>query len=779
MFKIFPCVSRNLRIVRSFRVFILIDRASMKSPLASKNFSHHIKRLRAFLNALFVALILPCAVSAQDRIFYPHVLDNQLWQIVESSADEVQPLQEICATLLENLNAVVTHIEQNPEQPCPAFSRFEESVRTLDVLRTSWSAKGSDREESYVPSTAALEEITLALQRRVYIWRALLKAEEAEASPVTTLYDKSFSDVDRLKERTIAVEQYFTRSRRTADYKAGLTWCDYLETQSWLTELEACRQPAVMPIRLVSTASPAISVEMLTTLSGRANTTIHRLESPTLTNEQRAFLNHPTVKVWKEELQSWMADTVTPVNVLRFLEQYEATGGMSDMRALSRFIEQLTMSKTAEYQQLGESVRRQYGMPNVRFFLSGALLNNHLPPAVSEIASFRDVIQSQPTVGRRQTETEMEVSLIPHPTRVLTALDVGVDLATISRSDAFATQLFSTGRALIIARKTIELTENGFLTEPCEARIVGHQMRLARVDTDFDGVPVLSGLFRGVVFNQYESKSREARTEIQRKMIRQVRNQIDRETAIRLQPINERIKILSQYADEEFDLQVEKRDSRTAEDWLITAWGIRSKDALSSCTPAPETQSGSFADVKIHESLPNMLLGKLEFEGKQGTVAEFKAALAEKFRQPALAKPEENDHVEVTFASYNPVVVRFVDGRIELTISIASLRLLGQTHRNFQVIVWYKPAYDSEGRLVLERDGYISLVNVRVREQFVMRAAFGKIFPVSRPLPLVPKVLENDPQFEYLTTGHCRIEKGWLALALVEKPEQDEASPTQ
>jgi len=99
---------------------------------------------------------------------------------------------------------------------------------------------------------------------------------------------------------------------------------------------------------------------------------------------------------------------------------------------------------------------------------------------------------------------------------------------------------------------------------------------------------------------------------------------------------------------------------------------------------------------------------------------------------------------------------------------------MGETHRNFQVIVRYKPAYDSEGHLVLERDSYISLVNVSTRQQLVLRAAFGKIFPMSRPFPLVPKMFESDPQFNYVTTGHCRIEKGWFALALVERPLDNE-----
>ena len=749
----------------------------MQSPLALNNCGKRIVNTGTYLFAVLFTFVLFGTVSTQGHEssivafeLYPRALDFQLRRIVESPADEVQPLREICTVLLYDLNAIVVHIERTPAEPCPELQRFEETVKVFETLHTSWTVKNTV-EEPYIPSATALDEISQALQRRLYIWKALLQAEVAEATPLTTLYGKCFDDVERLKERTLAVEQYFAKARRVVQYRPGQTLRDYLETQSWLTELEACR-PAIQPVRLVSLSMPSIPVEILKTLSGRANATIQRLESPTLTNEQRTFLNHPVVNTWKEELQSWTADTVTPIRLLHFLEQYEVTGGMSDMKALSRFIDQLAYSKTAEYRQLGDSVRRQYGMANVRFFLSNPLLNNHLPPGVSEIASFRDVIQSQPTVGRRQTETEFAVSFVPHPTRVLTSLDVEVDLATFSRSDAFATQLFNTGRTLVVAQKKIELTEQGFLTEPCEARIVGHQMRLVRVNTEFDGVPVLSGLVRGAVLNQYESRAHDARTEAQRKILRQVRSQIDRETEKRLQPINERIRALSRYADEEFDLRIEKRDSQTEENWLITSWGISSKDALLSSTPAPETQPGSFADLKVHESLPNMLVAKLELEGKRGTVSEFKEMLAEKFQQSALAAPGEHDDVTLMFAAYNPVVVRFVDGRAELTISIAALRLGRQTYRNFKAIVRYKPAYDSSGCLILERDGYIGLINVtNVREQFVMRAVFGKIFPVSRPFPLVPKVLENDPQFDYLTTGHCRIERGWFALALVEKPD--------
>ena len=754
-------------------IFRPTDRTIMKPPLVSESIRTRAKHAGSLLCSILFAFILFDTVSAQEfksietSGIYPSALALKLQQIIESPVDDLQPLREVCAEILNNLNSVVAHIEHHPAEPSSELQRLAESVQTLETLLPDLAHTASSCPEAYIPSSIALEELEWALKLRIFVWKSLLKAESAESTPITALYEKSFADINRLREQTLAVEQYFVRSRRVVDRQTGQTWGDYFGTQSWLTELEAYQQHQSMPIRRVSLSTPFLPVEVLKTLAHRANNTILRLESPNLTDDQRAFLNNPAVNAWKEELQGWRVDMVAPINALRLLEQYEATGGISDMRTFSQFIEQLNASKTAEYRKFGDDLRRQYGRANVRIFISSALLNNHLPPPASEIAAFRDVIQSQPIFGRRKTDTAYTVSFVPHPTRVLMSLNVGVDLATFSRTDAFATQLYNTGQTLVLARKAVELTEKGFFTDPSEAEVIEHRMKLVRMNTEFDGMPILSGMVRNTVRGQYESRFQDAKAETQYKILRQVRREVDRETEKRLLPINEQIAELSQYVNDTFGLYIDKRDSHTQENWLVTSWDIRSQDALAGNTFAPATVLGSFADVKIHESLPNLLFGRLELEGKRGTVGEFKAMLAEKFQQPTLAEPADNDDVEVTFAAHNPMTVRFTEGRIEFTISIAALRLPRQTHRNFQVIVRYKPAYDAEGQLVLERDGYISLVNVR--EQIPMRAIFGKIFPVSRPFSLVPKVLEEDPQFDYLTTGHCRIEKGWFALALVEK----------
>jgi len=746
-------------------------------PLENKDILAKFARKcqKNFLCAALFVFVLLSTVAAQGQDltvasdFYPQALAQRLQKIVESSADEVQPLRRMCLVILDDLNNAIHHLEHNPTEPSPALERLEQAVSAWNSVQKTWTIKTSVHSERlpYIPSAAALEEISLALQRRISIWKLLHNAESADASPITTLYHKTHDDVVRLRERTIAVEQHFIASRRGTERQMGQSWCDYLETRSWLSELEACQQSLAQPIRRVSFATPVIPVEVLQTLSHRANTTLHRLESPTLTDGQRAFLNHPTISTWREELQHWSADLVVPLDILRYMEQYEATGGATDMKTLVQLIDLLSDSKTAEFRQLGEHVRTQYGMANFRFFISGALLNNHLPEAEKGTASFREMIQDQPVFGRRQTATEVAATLVEHPTRLLTTLNVRVDLATQSRTDAMGTQLTNVGQASVVATKLIELTERGFVAEPCKASIVDHRMRLVRMTTDFDRVPLISGMFRNAVIDQYESRRPDADAETRRKILQQVRGQVDRQVDKRLQPINHRINGLTQHLDKEFGLRVVNRHSQTETDWLISSWDIHSRLTLSSNTPPPDTLPGAFADVKFHESLLNAVVGGLGFEGKQGSIREVKELLAEKLKLPDLARPDENDDVAITFATHNPVTIRLQDGRVEVTMSIAELWLNNQSHRDFQVIVRYKPVCDSEGRWVLERDGTLSLINVKA--QILLRAAFGKMFPVSRPIPLVPTMLEADPQFDYLTTGHCRIENGWFALALVEK----------
>jgi hypothetical protein len=269
------------------------------------------------------------------------------------------------------------------------------------------------------------------------------------------------------------------------------------------------------------------------------------------------------------------------------------------------------------------------------------------------------------------------------------------------------------------------------------------------------------------VFSQYELRRGDARKETGYKIRKQVKQRIDQEAESGFVGFNEKFGDLMNVSNNDFGLFVERKGSITEEHWLLTSWAIRSSDVLSGNTPAPATLRGSFADMKVHESAINAIISKLDIAGKKDTVGNFRAMISERFRYREIAEAGENDDVVIGFDKYNPVVVRFIDGVIEIAISIDSLKMDKQTYRDFQVIIKYEPVYDEAGGLILRRRGVISLEKAKISSQIVLRAVFGKIFPEEKTFSLTPKFLKEDKRFEGLTTGMCRIGKGWFAIALV------------
>ncbi|MDR1270898.1 MAG: hypothetical protein LBK82_15390 [Planctomycetaceae bacterium] len=711
--------------------------------------------------------------------FYPLQFAENLRSIAQLSNPEMSELSQWAKKTLLHLEALIFYVNQsNSSQAWSHLKQLEKFIVELETLRKNLKAANLQTESSQaelpqtetqelIPTDIALEELLLALERRVILWGTAIQAETTPSFPVSQHFGKKSVDVQRLKERTLAVENYFL-SKTSAENKEniGVLWCDYLDTRSFLADLEACQKMFYQPNRRVSTLVSTIPVPMLISFCDRANVVLLRLNDPHLTDNQRRYLNVPAVTAWREELANWSADTVTPIMLIRGMERFEETGGMSDMETLFRLATRLSFSRTPAFRQLGLLTSELYGGANVKVYVSKVLVNHLLPPSQPEIATFRDVIQQQPVFGRRRTDTDIEMNFIPAADRLLLSLDVSGTVKTTSRANAAITTLLTGGQAEYEAQKLIELTEEGFVLAPCHVQVRKNRLELLNFQTDFDRIPLLSGLVRSAVRNQYESRQPDAQSETQQKITRQVRERVNREANDRFQKFNEKYYELVEELSKRFDLFLEKKDARTEMDWLLTSWAVRSQDFLSGNTPAPETPAGSFADLKVHESVINMLVGKLNFDGKAATVGEIRHDVAEKFNRPQFAEPGEHDDVQIAFAKYNPIIVRFVDGRIEISIALDSLKIQRQTYRHFKVIVRYRPIVTNDGELVLKRDPVINLINVS-RGQLVLRTAFTTIFPPNRFFSLKPPIFQNDPRFSSLTTGHCRLEKGWFAVALI------------
>ena len=708
---------------------------------------------------------------------------NRLDAILESRIKAVQPLRLWAEQTKRQINELSTFLAQRNLTEAEARRiQLEHSTVRLAEIRENWEPElgaeggGPTKRENYVPTPIVLEELQLSLERWILLWKQTVIALEGNAYPLAKLFSKGLGDIQRLEERTQAAQSFFLGEKQTLARGrfVGELWSLHLDTTAFLGDLESCRKIVGQPNRRVAALISTIPIWMLASLSDRANATLAKLDESALNDDQRRFLAVPSVAAWKEELQTWASDTVSPQELLAVVDAYEATAGASDMARLHHVATRLTVSRSPTFRQLGRLTAELYGGPNIRIYISRIFLNRLLPVNEVEEGPFREVIQGQPVFGHRRIEKEVELNLIPANDQLLLSLDVKGTVQTASKSGAFATTLFNSGYADYTAQKKIELTENGFRLLPSQVTVTNNRVFLRNIRTELDGIPILSGIVREIVLGQYESRQGGARAETSRKIAQQTRNRVDSETEERFGEFNNQFRSGMLDTLRQLGLSIEQQSAKTESDWLLGSWRMVGDGVLSGSTPAPTTQQGAFVDLKVHESAVNTLIGKLDIGGRRMSAGEFRKEIAAKFLKPEFIDNEiddEDEDVEIAFAPENPVVVRFADGLAEIVVSIESLKLQRQTFRDFKGIVSYRPVETPDGKLFLERDGIVSFANVRaqLRTQVVLRAVFGKMFPVGRPLTLSPKFFDTDPRFADMKTGLCQIEKGWLSIALVAK----------
>ena len=710
------------------------------------------------------------------------LLLQRLEAICDSRVETVQPLQHWAEQTKRQIDGITLFLGQENLKDAEAQRvLLIHSTIQLAEFRKNWSSESislsdeSPTSEDYVPSSIALEELQLELERWILLWERSILTLASDAYPLARLYDKDVVDIRRLQERTQAAQDFLLGEKRTLakGLYVGELWSRHLGATAFLDDLKTCRNVIDQPNRRVAVTVSTIPVPMLVSFSDRANAILAKLDESALNNDQKKFLTVPAVTVWKEELRNWTTDTVSPSELLLAVDAYETTGGASDMAQLHHVTTRLLVSRSPAFRQLGRLTAELYGGPNIKVYISRILLNRLLPVSEPEVGPFRDVILERPVFGQRRIEKEVELNLIPADDQLLMSLDVKGSVQTTSRANAFATTLFSSGQADYTARKQIELTVSGFQLSPSQVDVRNNRVLLKNIRTEFDQIPILSGMFREVVLGQYESRRSEAKAETARKIASQAKNRIDTETTGKFNEINDKFRSGPLETLRQLGLSLEPQNAKTENDWLLGSWRMVGNGVLGGSTPAPTTQSGSFADLKIHESTVNALIGKLDIGGREMSAGEFRQEIAAKFLKPEFIDEEidDDEDVEIAFASENPVIVRFADGRVEIVVSVETLRLPRQTFHDFKGIVSYRPVESPDGKLFLEREGIVSFENVKAQlgTRVALGAFFGKIFPVGRPLALSPKVFETDSRFADLRLGLCQIEKGWFSIAVVAK----------
>ena len=128
------------------------------------------------------------------------------------------------------------------------------------------------------------------------------------------------------------------------------------------------------------------------------------------------------------------------------------------------------------------------------------------------------------------------------------------------------------------------------------------------------------------------------------------------------------------------------------------------------------------------------------------------------------------ENVVVTFAANDPVRVRFIEGRVEVTVAIAELDDGHRAWYDFQITVYYTPRREGL-HLEFFRDGPIELSGDAYagRAAIGLRGIFAKVFSSRRTLKFEPAPNPQNAALATLEFSSAIVDNGWISVTVADR----------
>jgi hypothetical protein len=724
-------------------------------------------------------------VSVQPSLPSPR-LANMAPYAQEQSEEVCQPVEQVAArpaAVLPPPAAPLSPAELEPVQtapPAPMGSRWERPVALVEQLQAlkaydeaaPWAAAALEAIEHLTgaDALAIADRQSKLVQLQKVLAEADVLAEQIEGHSLATLMRRAQYALERRTAVWQAVNQMELRgaaepqlieaeperlSLCLADVMdateggVGSNWREYLLVES-LSDL--ARQHDGMD----RTQSRLLALRVL-----------ERLAHAKAMLPQASFVGEGPLAALDRELRYWAAEPVDATQLLGRLEEFEQSGLVSIGRLVAAQSRHLSFSPLAEDRQLSDQIDLHYRNCNLRISVSEAMFNQLLPKQKPTTSPVRDVVLGLPVQGRKTTETQLAVRLLPGSQRLRLELEATGLVDASTHSDSGPATVYTLSHSHYTARKVLEFTERGVVSAPAVSTAES-QSRLRCIETDLDVVPLVGSLVGSYAKDQYEARREQARQEIQAKVEHQAKERIDSLAEARFDSLHQRFTERVMVPLDRLQLRPSLVEAVTIDDRFTMRVRLAGPHQLAAHTPRPRAFSDSLMSVQMHESAINNIVDQLQLAGQTMTVSQLREMIAAKLNMPGLLKSDStNDDSELTFAERDPLSIRCREGRVELSVALARLQSGSRHWRNFTVHVSYRPQMN--GRTVeLLRDGSIGLAAERLslQSQLVLRGTFSRIFSDDRRFPLFAEEFSTDPRLSDLQITQCVIDDGWIGLAI-------------
>ena len=586
---------------------------------------------------------------------------------------------------------------------------------------------------------AQLLRVSYALERRLAIWQPLQTLTAAPVLPVS-IHKQSASDVRFVFNKIDDQLQHVTQ----ADL-----WQRYLL-------LDQLRDMATNPRRFTALQRSELARRIL-----------RRMNAPGLNDEQRKFFAKEPWPSFAAALKQWVSEPVDYRLLLDDLERYELEPNELVARRVAHVYQVLRWSPVPAANTLADWINAYYRNANVRLSVSGDFVNSLLPDLGEMEEPVNDVLLGSRIRGQSRVSTRLRVVLLPDRLRWRLGLEAHGEIDSRTSTKHGPAKFYNVGRGQYLARKLLLIDRLGLHSHRAEANAQSEES-LARLETDFDNLPLVNVLARAIAKQQYDSKSHLVKWRVRDMIAARARRRLDEEVDRQIAEMKGKFETRVHQPLVKLGLDPEAVDMQTTEHRLIARYRLAGVEQLAAFTPRPQAPSDALMSIQIHESVLNNTVAALRLGEQTRSLRQLFLDVAQKFQVPNFQVPEDvPEDVTIRMAAVEPIRFRFEKDRIHIRLRIARLTAERRSWRDFEVRASYAP--QSEGlhaRLV--RDGYIKLKGRRLSfgDQLALRGVFSKVLPKKPDFDILGQTFGKDARLRQLVVNQFVMRDGWIGVAL-------------
>ncbi|MEZ6138754.1 MAG: hypothetical protein R3C53_28035 [Pirellulaceae bacterium] len=501
---------------------------------------------------------------------------------------------------------------------------------------------------------------------------------------------------------------------------------------------------------------------------------LSRIHYTRLSESQKRFLAQPEFEELAARLAVWGREPIDYRQLLTHLEQFEFEPTSRSNAILAGSIQSLRHSDRPGQRELAGVLNNHYRNANMRLSISGDLIQRFLPNGDHEIRPVRQRILGADTSGDSAVHTELKLQLIPDSNAWNIDLGVLGDMVSMTSSSKGPATFHNTSTAQINSHRYVRIDPQGYSVSS-EPTGVNSQDYLRKMNTDFDGLPIIGDFVRLIVREQFEQKKGLAQRITRRLIAQEADAELDRRLEEGLSNAERELNNRLIGPLQKFSLNPMVVSMDTTAQRLTVRYRVANEEQMASFTPRPRAPSDALMSLQFHQSTINNAIDQIGLSGRTWTLPELYERIGEVFQQSSWEMPEDVPaDITIRFDDLHPASIQLVDGRMRLSLRIAELSQPNRIHiERFMVTSTYIPVADGLHAELL-RDGVVEIVSRH--DRLPLRVIFAKIFVANPQIPLVAEAWASDPRAAGLAVSQVEIRDGWLSVAISEGTSQQAAA---